>query len=235
MTTYLLSLVLLSALSACLTVARTISEDRHVIKVSSGSDATLPCRATHKPEVQYVAVSWYKHRGIPSLKRHGLVRRDLPDGAAMPYLGVSREVVLLDESREILLPNVTCNDSGLYLCDLAAPVGEQNQEGRVHLILTDCPIQVTSFPVDSEDFDFRPTENQMRDNLVLFASAMLMVAFFMSLIGYCCVKNTFRDRSQKTPIKEILLDAPVKPLEKKDLQLIYTLGPKTSTLKHVFI
>ncbi|KAM6910407.1 uncharacterized protein FYW49_012333 [Xenentodon cancila] len=235
MTTYALSLGLLFTLSVCLTVGRTIGEDTQVLNVSSGWNVTLPCRAKNEPGVQYVALTWYKHRERPSPHRLGLLRRDLPDGTAELYLDVRRKVVLLDKSRDILLPNVTCNDAGVYLCDLAAPVGEQNREGRVHLVLTDCPVHITSFPVDSEDFHLRPTETQMWDNLILFASAMLMVAFFMSLIGYCCVKNTFRDRIQKIPIKEIFLDAPVKPLEKKDLKLIYTLGPKTSTMKHVFV
>lgn len=51
------------------------------------------------------------------------------------------------------------------------------------------------------------------------------------------LKNTLKDRSV-TPKKETLLDAPMKPLEKKDLMLIYTLGPKvpkSDTLKHICV
>lgn len=43
-----------------------------------------------------------------------------------------------------------------------------------------------------------------------------------------CLKNTLRDR-HKTTTYQTSLDAPLKPLEKKDLMLIYTLGPKPKT------
>lgn len=49
-----------------------------------------------------------------------------------------------------------------------------------------------------------------------------------------CLKNTLKDRKNTTK-KETLLDAKLKPLDKKDLMLIYTLGPKTSTMKHVCV
>lgn len=42
----------------------------------------------------------------------------------------------VDESHDIVLANVTCGEAGLYACHLAAPVGEQNREGRVLLTLT---------------------------------------------------------------------------------------------------
>lgn len=43
--------------------------------------------------------------------------------------------VLLGGSYNILLPNVTCADSGRYTCHLAAPVGDQNREGEILLML----------------------------------------------------------------------------------------------------
>lgn len=46
-----------------------------------------------------------------------------------------------------------------------------------------------------------------------------------------CVKNTIRERSRT---KRRLLEAPLKPLEEKDLMLIYTLGPKPKT-KHICV
>lgn len=69
----------------------------------------------------------------PSLSRRGLLRKELPDGPARLYEGMDREVELLDEDYSILLSSLTCSDSGLYLCQLAAPVGEQNKEGRILL------------------------------------------------------------------------------------------------------
>ena len=49
------------------------------------------------------------------------------------YAGLEREVDLLNNSVDIILPNVTAKDSGSYLCLLAAPVGNQNQEGQIRL------------------------------------------------------------------------------------------------------
>lgn len=48
-----------------------------------------------------------------------------------------------------------------------------------------------------------------------------------------CLKNTLRDRHKATT-NQTSLDAPLKPLENKDLMLIYTLGPKPTT-KHVCV
>lgn len=53
------------------------------------------------------------------------------------YAGLERKVELLaDNSFDIFLPNVTAVDRRKYKCLLAAPVGEQNQEGQVHLRVT---------------------------------------------------------------------------------------------------
>eukprot|EP00064_Thunnus_orientalis_P018811 superscaffoldBa00004461_g18917 len=101
----------------------------------SGSDAPLQCTARYKPGVQYRAVRWYKVGEPPSPRLSGLLTKDLPNGTTRWYLGLDREVELLDETRNILLPNVTCSDSGVYMCRLEAPVGEQNQEGQILLIL----------------------------------------------------------------------------------------------------
>lgn len=69
----------------------------------------------------------------PSLHRSGLLRKELPDGPTRLYEGMYREVELLDEAHSILLPSLACSDSGVYICSLAAPVGEQNREGRILL------------------------------------------------------------------------------------------------------
>lgn len=71
----------------------------------------------------------------PSHKLSGLLARDLspPNNITRRYTGLEREVQLLDDSLDILLPNVTLEDSGKYRCFLAAPIGEQNQVGDVCL------------------------------------------------------------------------------------------------------
>lgn len=51
------------------------------------------------------------------------------------------------------------------------------------------------------------------------------------------MKNMIKERNRRTT-KEIVLNAPFKPLDKEDLKLIYTLGPKVSkapTMKHVCV
>ena len=67
---------------------------------------------------------------------NGLLMRRLPNGTTQWYVGVERAVELWDDSRDILLQNLACKDSGTYKCLLSAPVGEQNQEGQVHLTVT---------------------------------------------------------------------------------------------------
>ncbi|XP_015227221.1 PREDICTED: CD83 antigen isoform X2 [Cyprinodon variegatus] len=223
MTSHLLGLALLMSMMY-LSSGRAVSQDTVEVSSVSGQDSTLMCTAEHKPGVQYVAVRWYKLESYPSPQRSGLLTRNLPDGTTKLYKGVSRQVELQDGSRDIFLPNVTCSDGGVYLCYLAAPVGEQNREGEVLLTLTDCP----AAPINAEDPLLADTV------MVIFASALLVLALLISFISYRCLKNTIKERNQ-TIKKEILLDAPLKPLEKKDLMLIYTLGPKTSTMKHVCV
>ncbi|MEQ2217620.1 hypothetical protein XENOCAPTIV_016855, partial [Xenoophorus captivus] len=104
--------------------------------LSLGQSSALECTAKHKPGVRYISVRWYKLESYPSLQRSGLLTRSLPNGTTRWYKDATREVHLQGESRDIFLPNMTCSDSGVYLCYLAAPVGEQNQEGKVLLTLT---------------------------------------------------------------------------------------------------
>ncbi|XP_070767850.1 CD83 antigen [Enoplosus armatus] len=213
-------------LSLCvgLAVGTAVPEDVSEIKSVFGADCVLQCTAAPKPGVQYRAVRWYKVGEPPSPHLSGILIRDLPNGTTRWYSGVEREVELLGDSGSIFLPNVTCGDSGVYACHLAAPVGEQNREGQVLLTLTDCPD--------------RSTENLMTDaDMVIIATAVLMFALVVFSVSYVSLRNIIRDKN-KTTKKETLLDAPLKPLEKKDLMLIYTLGPKlskTPTLKHICV
>ncbi|KAM4579855.1 CD83 antigen [Odontesthes bonariensis] len=235
-----LSLALLLPLYVCLVGGRVVSDARQV-KALSGWNCTLKCTAEYKPGVQYSAVSWYKLGGNPSHPRSGLLRKELPNGMISWYAGLDREVELVDDSHNIFLPNLTCRDGGVYLCKLSAPVGERNREGRVLLTLTDCPAGPTESPeefkddlVGPTDFPIVPAQDPMTNDLVICAMALIMVALVILSIIHCCFNSTFKEK-KKTTKKEILLDAPAKELKKKDLMLIYTLGPKPSTMKHVCV
>ncbi|XP_039974466.1 CD83 antigen [Xiphias gladius] len=217
-----LNLALLLLLCAGLRVDAAAIDDAPEIRSVRGADCTLTCGAEDKAGVEYRALRWYKVREPPMSRLSGLLTRDLPNGTTRWYTGLDREVELLGESRSIFLPNVTCSDSGVYICHLAAPVGEQNREGQVRLTLTDCDDQLT--------------EELITDaSLVICATAVLMVALVIFLISYGSLKNILQDRSKTTTKKETLLDARLKPLEKKDLMLIYTLGPKPVTMKHICV
>ncbi|XP_026172492.1 CD83 antigen [Mastacembelus armatus] len=214
--TDLLSLSLL--LSLC--VSLSTSEDPLGVTCVSGETCVLPCTATQVSGVRYIALRWYKVGDPSSSHRSGLLTRDLLNGTTRWFTGLEREVELQRNSHKINLPKVACGDRGIYMCHLAAPVGEQNREGQVLLTLTDCPIE----KLETDTY------------LVIFASAVLMIALIIFLISYGSLRNILRDRNkQPATIKETFLDAPLKPLEKKDLMLIYTLGPKTSNMKHVCV
>ncbi|XP_062278752.1 CD83 antigen [Scomber scombrus] len=222
-----MSLVVALLLTHCVYSAfgASVSGDVMEVQTVSGEDCPLRCTARNKPGVDYSAVRWYKQLDNTETRRlRGLLTRDLPNGTTRWYTSVERQVELMGDTLDIYLPNVTCADSGVYVCHLAAPVGEQNQEGQVLLTLADC--------FDSSE------EIMMTDTfLVIFASVVLMCAFIIFLISYGSLKNVVQGGNKATQ-KEVLLNAPLKPLEKKDLKLIYTLGPNVSkkpSLKHICV
>ncbi|XP_014056375.1 CD83 antigen [Salmo salar] len=188
-----------------------------------GEDSVLRCKANSLPGVKYRSVRWYKLGEEPYNKESGLLMKRLsPNSTTLWYAGLERKVELLaDDSFDILLPNVTAVDSGRYKCLLAAPVGEQNQEGQVHLRVTGC--------VDNKSTD------QSESNTILVLSIVgLVAALLIFTISYVTVMNMLLQRSKKNP-QEPLLDA---PFEKKDFMLIYTLGPNWSgqaSIKHVCV
>lgn len=242
MTSRLLSLALLLSLCVCLAVGRAVSADIERVEASSGWNITLKCTANYKPGVNYSAISWYKLRANSLHLRSGLLRSNL-NGQTLRYYGVDRAMELLDDSHDIFLPNVTCRDSGVYMCRLDAPVGEQIREGRILLNLTDCPDDLRTDLTDPliETNDYSPTDSPVHlpecPGQVFFATVFLMVTLVLCFVIYTCTKNTFKDKKQhkQTTKKHIFLDAPLKPLEKKDLMLIYTLGPKTSTMRQIIV
>ncbi|XP_007572966.1 CD83 antigen [Poecilia formosa] len=227
MTPHLLCVPLLLSL-VCSASSRAVNEDMLEVFTLSDQDSVLRCTARQIPGVQYSAVRWYKVGSDSSHQRNGLLAKSLPNGTTRWYKDVTRKVELQDESLDLVLPNVTCCDSGEYLCFLAAPVGQQNQEGKVLLTLPDCPAEATESPIG-------PATPLLTDTvMVIFASVLLVLALLISFLSYKCLKNTVKDRNQVAK-KEILLNAPLKPLEKKDLMLIYTLGPKLSKLQHICV
>ncbi|XP_063342920.1 CD83 antigen [Pelmatolapia mariae] len=213
-----LGFLLLFSQGVWLAVGAAVKEDTTEVVVLSSEDSILPCKAKFKSGVQYLAVRWYKVSESPSSARNGLLTRDLPDGTTRWYAGVERDVALVNETHGILLADTTCSDAGVYMCHLAAPVGEQNQDGYVRLVLTDCP----AAPTDSLERD---------DYLIIFASVVIMIALLLSFISYVCLTNGLRERNkqqqqEQTTKEDFFLNKPVEP---KDLKLIYTLGPKPST------
>ncbi|KAM9309302.1 CD83 antigen [Pholidichthys leucotaenia] len=214
------------SLLACIAAGAAVREQMVRAEHIQGGTCTLQCAAKSKPGVQYHAVRWYKVSQGKSPSLHGLLTKNLPNGTTRWYVGVEREVELLEETHDIVLRNLTCSDVGVYRCYLAAPVGEQNRDGDTRLTLADCPADTMENPL---------TEKAVSDTiLIIFASVMLLLAFIISLISYACLKSAPKEKSKEKP-KQIFVNAPLKPLEEKDLMLIKTLGPKLCTMKHVYV
>ncbi|XP_034534266.1 CD83 antigen [Notolabrus celidotus] len=215
-----LNAALLMSLCVWLTVGMVVPEDTLEVKTFQGEDCTLPCPAVFKEGVEYLSLTWYKAIQPPSKRLSGILTRGLPNGTVQWYLGVEREVELLGDSPAIFIPNITCADRGVYTCQLAAPLGEQNREKEVILTVSDCPAE--------------STDDLAKDaSLVVIAVVLLLVALLTFRISYVCLRNILRDKKQETPRKETLLDGRLRPLDKKDLMMISTLGPKPSkTMKH---
>ncbi|XP_067094373.1 CD83 antigen isoform X1 [Osmerus mordax] len=204
-------LVLVVLQIVALAVSVDIMEDAEESMCSCGEDAHLRCTAFSASGVQYRAVRWYKINKDP-YQLSGLLTRNLtPPNKTRMYAGLEREVELLNNSVDIILPNVTGKDSGSYLCLLAAPVGNQNQEGQIRLKVSGCP-------------DIKSDHLKETDFYLVYAILLLVAALLIYIISYACLKQTLMQRNKRNP-QEVLLD---KPLEKNDLMLIYTLGPNWS-------
>ncbi|KAK6290817.1 hypothetical protein J4Q44_G00387860 [Coregonus suidteri] len=77
-------------------------------------------------------------------------------------------------------------------------------------------------------------QSEERDTILVLSIVGLVAALLIFTISYVILRNMLLQRSKKYP-QEPLLDA---PLEKKDLMLIYTLGPNWSgqaSIKHVCV
>nr|XP_029480236.1 CD83 antigen-like isoform X1 [Oncorhynchus nerka] len=151
-----------------------LTQDKPTQEVKSvcGEDSILKCKAIRKPGVQYRAVRWYKLGEKPYNKEAGLLMKRLsPNSTTLRFTGLEREMELLaDDSFDIFLPNVTAVDSGRYKCLLAAPVGEQNQEGQVHLRVTGC--------LESTD------QSEEMDTILVLSIVGIVAALLIFTISY---------------------------------------------------
>ncbi|KAF4087952.1 hypothetical protein AMELA_G00076890 [Ameiurus melas] len=163
------------------------SRMHHETRSICGEDALLHCLATSKPGVQYRSVIWYKVSDAPSRQLTGLVMKKLThlNSTIQRYKGVERDLKLLADSQNLILPNVTLQDAGRYRCFLSAPIGHQNQEGEVHLNV---------YAVPSTDNE---TSQEQDTFYVILAITLLMVALLMLYVSYTCLKNTLLSHKSK--------------------------------------
>ncbi|CAB1334301.1 unnamed protein product [Coregonus sp. 'balchen'] len=209
---------------ALLCVHSRLMKEAEDTKSICGEVSVLRCKAHSLPGVTYRSVRWYKLSEEPYNKESGLLMKRLSHNSTTQwYAGLEREVELLaDDSFDIFLPNVTAVDSGRYKCLLAAPVGEQNQEGQIVLSDRCC--------LDNKSID----QSEESKTILVLCIVGLVAALLIFTISYLTLMNMLLQRSKKNP-QEQLLDA---HLEKKDLMLIYTLWPNWSgqaSIKHVCV
>uniref|UniRef100_A0A8C7M3F3 Uncharacterized protein n=1 Tax=Oncorhynchus mykiss TaxID=8022 RepID=A0A8C7M3F3_ONCMY len=145
-----------------------------------------------------------------------------PNSTTQWYAGLEREVELLaDNYFDIFLLNVTAVDSGRYKFTSDSSVLIYTQCIRFQCIIT------FSF---AGCLDNKSTDQSEESNTILVLSIVGLMAALLT-ISYVTVTNMLIQRRKKNP-QEQLLDA---PFEKKDLMLIYTLGPNWSgqaSIKH---
>ncbi|KAJ8354182.1 hypothetical protein SKAU_G00217490 [Synaphobranchus kaupii] len=188
-----------------------------------GEGSVLKCAATPEPGVQYRAVRWYRVSEEPPYKtrQEGVLSKTLRNNSAVQiFHGFERTVDLVsNNSFDLFLPNVTAQDSGKYMCFLAAPVGEKNMEGHVFLRVSGCPVESAHKDVLFE----------------VIVCVSLALALLMCFICWVCLKNISILKSKRKGSADETTKA---PLQKKNLKLIYTpgltsLGP--SSYHHVCV
>lgn len=113
---------------------------RHLRKPSehSGNDqiSCKPQILVSSPFTHCVHVQVTEAEDPQSSRLRGLLVRDFAKNTTQHYEPAMEAVELLPgKEHAIRLANVTCANAGLYSCFLAAPVREQNREGRVQLIV----------------------------------------------------------------------------------------------------
>ncbi|XP_020791790.2 uncharacterized protein LOC110170474 [Boleophthalmus pectinirostris] len=198
------------------------------IQASVDQNVSLPCTAQPKTNVSYRAVRWYKETGVPRLS--GLVSRDFPTGQMRWYVDADTRISLEEGTLNLQLPTVTCSDQAVYQCYLAAPVGEQNREGRVRLSVTGCP---TEEPTRGPPVVPVPTGSPSQ-LLVLVASLLLFTVLGLALTLFCLKKNQWYN--PKKSIEHPLYPDLSPPLEKHKLIFTnFTFPPNSKMCSSKFI
>ena len=177
-------------LSNCILGIQSANQDRIEVISSTGANSSLPCTAKGKLGVNYIAVTWYKVGKPPSYRLNGLVRKVLPNDTYRWYLGLQRTVEM-QESYTIVLPNVTCMDSGVYVCKLAAPIGEQNKEGRIRLTLTDC-VEIAPVAISPET----PLEEQV---ISPYMVSVWMIVLSLVILTMALIRFEITERQEAPP------------------------------------
>ncbi|XP_048008925.1 CD83 antigen [Megalobrama amblycephala] len=210
----------LSEFILCLVTFAVVEGVKPDIVVITGEDAVLPCAAKSKEGVQYRSVIWYKVAEGPSRTLTGLVMKRLTenDGKVQKYKGVEREVELLESTKSLILSNVTAEDSGIYSCFLSAPLGHQNQEGKIILNVNEY------HTVEQNEYN----KGDYQNTIHVMAFAVLGVAFLMFCISYVCSRSIFQ--SNKKLSKDSLLKMP-----HQGKNLIVTKHLDCKTLPEVFV
>uniref|UniRef100_A0A8C6TAV5 Ig-like domain-containing protein n=1 Tax=Neogobius melanostomus TaxID=47308 RepID=A0A8C6TAV5_9GOBI len=221
-------LLLVFSLVGCLWI--TTADEILVVTAFENDSISLNCTAHRKHGLNYWAVRWYKEGVDPRLT--GLVSRSPPNGTLKWYVGADTRVALEYPSLSLMLPPVSCSDSGVYQCYLAAPVGQQNREGRVRLVVKGCPTDPPVIPEGTVEIaicafpDLR-SEPVSKDGYLVICGAVgvLLSAFVIFAVSYRSLKNALWQKT-KTPGKELYpYPNPNSPPEKQDLLWIATLGP----------
>ncbi|XP_057689428.1 uncharacterized protein LOC130914347 [Corythoichthys intestinalis] len=161
-----------------------VGQKLYTVESVVGADCSVPCITQGKAGVQYMYLAWYKMQMFPDSpepQRRGLLI-SYPDGRLVHWANLKREVALRNETRELLLPNVTCGDQGEYVCKLQAPVGEVILMESVRLLLSDCP----GFPIRS------PSKNP---EMIVAVSVALTILLVVSM-GFYCGISTFRQEKK---------------------------------------
>ncbi|KAG9329301.1 hypothetical protein JZ751_023908 [Albula glossodonta] len=79
--------------------------------------------------------------------KNGVVRKN-QNGETVSYAGA--RTAMIGDSEELVLPDISPEDSGFYLCHLSAKVGHSNKESKLLLNVSECVTQAT--PTSDSDW-----------------------------------------------------------------------------------
>ncbi|XP_006011899.1 uncharacterized protein CD83 [Latimeria chalumnae] len=140
----------------------------------------LSCEAKMDQNITYRRVSWYKVADNRT-DMTGMIRKCLLNNEVQKYKEYNQSIEFYNDSISVKMMNVTCQDSGTYLCSLSAPVGKQNREGAIKLIVKGC-------------------SNSKENIVIVIETALLSLIVLLSLIllflNYKCIQNMFAEKKQ---------------------------------------